>query len=114
MHPVEYRTAVVRMYDFSGSMRKISKALNVSTASISRWCKRLQPLKWKSREPKILPAIESAIKLILHDHPSTSASDLRSQIQDRFGINTTSYDDGVSQETILPRDGQQGKDQVGE
>ena len=89
MHLVEYRTAVVKMYDFLGSMRKISKALNVSTASISRWCKRLHPLKWKSREPKVLPAIESAIKLILHDHPSTSASDLCSQLRDRFGINVS-------------------------
>lgn len=89
MHPIEYRLAVVKMYDFFGSMRKISKALNVSTASISRLCKRLHPLKWQSREPKILPAIESAIKIILFDHPCTSASDLRFQIRDRFGIDVS-------------------------
>jgi uncharacterized protein YerC len=50
MYPVDFRIAVLKLYDYFQSMRKTAKAMKVSIASISRWNSSLQP-KQRHRKP---------------------------------------------------------------
>ena len=43
MYSIEYRKAILKLYQYFKSMRKVSKCMNVSIASISRWNNRLEP-----------------------------------------------------------------------
>lgn len=86
MHPLAYRIATLKIYNFLGSMRKTAEALNVSVASICRWSKSLQPKGWPERGTKMLPAMESFMRIALEKEPFLTASYLQSRIIQAFGV----------------------------
>lgn len=86
MHPLAYRIATLKIYHFLGSMRKTSFILNVSIASICRWSKSLNPKGWQERGTKILPAIESFIRISLEKEPFLTASNIQSRILQSFDV----------------------------
>lgn len=88
MHSLDFRRAVLMVYDYMGSMRRAAAALKVSTASISRWSRDHDKLVgvWPRRGSRVSEAMVAMIKLRLREHPSTSASQLRQHLSDSFGV----------------------------
>ena len=86
MHPLDYRKAVMKLYDFTSSMRMTSRILQVSPASVCRWSKRLGLLtRGEPAHSKITSAIEAAMKLRLSEKPDTTAAMLCRMILTDFG-----------------------------
>lgn len=59
MYSIEFRRAILKLYQYFNSMRKVSKCMNVSIASISRWNNRLEPktrIRIKSKTSEALRA----------------------------------------------------------
>ena len=87
MYSQEFKRAVLMVYEFMGSMRKVAAALKVSTATISRW-RRDEGThgKWPRRGSLMSDAMVALIKLRLKELPSTSASQLCRHVWESFGV----------------------------
>lgn len=101
MHPVGFRIAAVRLYEYFGSLRKVAKALTstnalagnkcsngVSVASIWRWCQRLIPKarNVESYSRKVTSAMITTTRSILEKAPCTTQNDLRIALSKIFGF----------------------------
>lgn len=61
MYRVPFREAVLRVYEYTGSLRKASRICGVSIASISRWSRQLEPCKRAKRRTFLSDAIVSSV-----------------------------------------------------
>lgn len=86
MYSIEFRKAVLKLYDYFQSMRKTAKALNVSISSISRWTKDIVP-KFRQRvATKTSDALVAFIKNYVLNNPATTSVDVASQVHQHFGF----------------------------
>jgi DNA-binding MarR family transcriptional regulator len=63
MYPLEFREAVIQLYNYFNSMRRTALVLKVSIATISRWTKTLEPKKYVRKNIKTSDALKSFILL---------------------------------------------------
>lgn len=86
MHSLEYRRAVIAVYEFTGSMRHVSSMLDISVASICRWSKCSKFLGWPPKDQKITVAMQEAIRARLAAHPTTTSIELVRLLRDGFKV----------------------------
>lgn len=84
MYSIEYRKAVLKLYDYFQSMRKTAKALNVSIASISRWTKDLYPKIRQRVATKTSDALVAFIKHFVSTNPATTSIEIAAQVYKHF------------------------------
>lgn len=86
MYSLELRTVALRLYEHFGSMRKTSNAINISIASISRWCKRIHPIKRQKSTKAYVRALSSFVNLQLTNDKLTTCKEIVKSIFDTFSI----------------------------
>lgn len=86
MHSLEYRRAVLAVYEFTKSMRHVSTMLDVSVSSICRWSKSSVFAGWPPRDQKITAAMRDAIRARLAEHPQTTSIELVRLLRHGFGV----------------------------
>lgn len=69
MHSLDYRKAVLLMYANVNSMRVVARILKVSISSVSRWVKRVEPIKRRLVVPSLVHHIESTVREALATDP---------------------------------------------
>lgn len=74
------------VYEYLGSMRRAAAALKISTASICRWSKCIQPKVRTRGSSKLTTAMEALILSHLKDHPATNCMGLRELVMETFGV----------------------------
>ena len=67
MFNIGFREAAMRAYEQLKSLRKVSKLLNVSISSLSRWCRRLCPKSWRHTPSVLTEKIVDLIRVALKD-----------------------------------------------
>jgi len=87
MFTVGFREAATRAYTQLKSLRKVSELLNVSISSLSRWCHRLNPKRWR-RSPRVLTEkIVDIIRFALKDDTTRcSCSSILEYLERHHGI----------------------------
>jgi len=80
MHSIDFRKAVLMLYDHFQSMRKVSQMLKVSIASISRWCKRLDPIPRLRNPRKFTAECRATVKALLLNDPLMTCQEIVSRI----------------------------------
>jgi transposase len=101
MHPVPFRKAAVRLYEYFVSFRKVARLLSVSIASVWRWCQRLEPKQrpHDSYTTKVTQAMVSLTTAHLLTNPCTTRAELARLLNSSF--NTTLSKHAV--DTVLKR-----------
>ncbi len=89
MYPLEYRKAVLQLYNYFNSMRKTALALKVSIATISRWSKSLEPKKYVRQNTKTSDALKSFILLKLSKKPYMTCKEICTLIYQHFNFNVS-------------------------
>lgn len=87
MYRVPFREAVLRVYEYTGSLRKASRICGVSIASISRWSRQLEPCKRAKRRPFLSDAIVSSVDAFMRSKTRCSSVEVVAYVQDTWGIN---------------------------
>lgn len=86
MYSVEFRKVALNLYDYFQSMRKTAKVLNVSVASLCRWCKRLHPLQRKQTTNSYVCALSSFVKVYLDNNKVATCVEIAKQIQQSMQV----------------------------
>jgi transposase len=86
MYSIEFRKAVLKLYDYFQSMRKTAKALDVSISSISRWTKDLYPKVRQRVATKTSDALVAFIKTFVSTNPATTSIEIAAQVLKHFGF----------------------------
>lgn len=89
MYSLEFRTIALRLYEHFGSMRKTSNAMDISIASISRWCKRIHPMKRRTNSEAYIRALASFVHLKLIDDKLTTCTEIAKCIHEKFSISVS-------------------------
>ena len=86
MYPLEYRKAVLKLYQYFESMRKVSKCMNVSISSISRWCNRIDPKIRKRNKPKTSEALRAFIVHLAISKVCLTCNQISQLVVEQFGF----------------------------
>jgi len=84
MYGIDFRKAVLKMYHYFQSLRKVSHCMKVSIASISRWNKNLYPKTRTRVSPKTSEAMKCYIETLVSNNPILTCSDLCKSIHETF------------------------------
>jgi transposase len=87
MYPQEVRKIAFNLYTRIKSLRKVSRIIETSHSTISRWIN-FSYKNYRKTRSKILekPSILSSIELFLHTHPFCSIKDIQKLINKEFEI----------------------------
>ena len=86
MYRIPFRQAVIRVYSYTGSMRKTAAICSVSAASVCRWLKRLEP-KCRLGQRKILSdALVASVDAFMRNKTRCSSTEVVTFIQDVWKI----------------------------
>ena len=86
MFHVQFRRAVLTLYAFCCSLQKTAGIMNVSISSISRWTRRLEPLK---RAPRVIhdpDMLAGAIKAILAVKKCSNCREIAATLKESAGV----------------------------
>lgn len=86
MHSVDFRKAALMLYGYFRSMRKVSRILKVSIASISRWCKRIDPLPHSNKPRKFSEECRLTVKSMLLNDPLLSCQEIVAKIAETCNV----------------------------
>jgi len=86
MYSLDFRKAVLLLYENFQSMRKVSQVLKISIASISRWCKRLEYQKRPNKPRKFSDNCRMFVKSLLLTNPLLTSFEIVLQIKEFFNI----------------------------
>jgi transposase len=86
MYSVDFRQAVLTLYDYFQSMRKTAKAMNVSISSISRWSKDMNPKTRKRPSVKTSDALVAFIKSYVSWKPASTSIEIALQVKEEFNF----------------------------
>jgi len=84
MYAVDFRKAVLQMYHYFQSLRKVSICMKVSIASISRWNNKLYPKIRIRVSPKTSHALKCYIETLVSNNPLLTCSDLCKLVHETF------------------------------
>ena len=90
MYSKDIREIAVRLYNHLNSLRRVSKFINSSHSTISRWLITIE-INQRNTKRKILetPIIIDAIKLFLEQKPFSTLKDTRQLIKDNFDVSVS-------------------------
>ena len=86
MYSLEVRKMALKVYDHFKSLRKVSKILGISPASLSRWNKNLRPKDRTSKCSKMTDALKSFIIFNVLQNPLLTTIDLVQMIFESFQV----------------------------
>jgi len=90
MYAVDFRKAVVQMYHYFESLRKVSKCMDVSIASIvggiSRWNNNLYPKTRVRVSPKTSSALKYYIESLVSNNPLLTCAELCKSVHETFNF----------------------------
>jgi len=86
MYSLEVRKMALKVYDHFKSLRKVSKILGISPASLSRWNKNLRPKDRTSKCSKMTDALKSFIIFNVLQNPLLTTIDLVQMIFENFQV----------------------------
>jgi transposase len=88
MFSIDFRQAVVRLYERLQSFRKVSKLMGCGTTTVHRWVtKGVQRFENRKARPTLLtPEVVLAIKVFLQSHPFSTAEDVQRTIYSTFQV----------------------------
>ena len=89
MYSVSFRKAVLLLYEHFKSMRKTASVLKVSIASISRWCKSINPIQRKQSYLHNRELLTTFIERSIFEKPCMTARELKGLISDTLNISVS-------------------------
>ena len=88
MYSSEFRRAVLSVYQYIQSMRRVGQILKVASSTIHRWIRGAEARKgWPCRGSKFTDAMVSLVELQLRRSPETTASQLQAMLRMQLGVN---------------------------
>lgn len=88
MYDIGFRRAVLLLYNTCHSIRKTAAVMKCSTASVSRWARRIEPLSWRRRSV-ITERLVDVVKATLLARPNTTCQQIAATVRDMMGIDVS-------------------------
>ena len=86
MYQVPFRDAVLRLYDYFGSMRRTAAVMKISVSTIHRWSKERLP-RCRARKPtKVTDAMIGCVSLFLRTTTRFSSKEVVGHVRSMLGI----------------------------
>lgn len=90
MYSSDFRRAVLSVYQYIQSMRRVGQILKVASSTIHRWLSGAEARKgWPCRGSKFTDAMVSLVELQLRRSPATTASQLQAMLRMQLGTNVS-------------------------
>lgn len=89
MFSYDYRLAVVRLYNAIHNMREVARMMNVSAASVSRWCRCIHKKPRTSKPRKFSEGCRLFVEGLLTAFPLLTCAQIAAKIKDVFGVSVS-------------------------
>jgi len=86
MYDIHFRDAALRLYNKVMNMSKVSKLLDISIASISRWVRQVTPKKRECKPRKVTSVIVNFIEEQFKINPLFICQEIAEQIESKFNV----------------------------